>query len=89
MTPELADLIVARMHGDRRGRSAKGALRKSKRRTVLARDGHRCVMCGCADETLLTLDHVIPRSRGGPNSNDNLQTLCRACNEAKADHWSD
>jgi len=32
-----------------------------------------------------TIDHVIPRSLGGTNKEDNLQLLCKECNEEKAD----
>lgn len=54
---------------------------KRKRQRIYARDGHRCVTCGATKH--LTLDHVIPRSLGGTNSDDNLQTMCRPCNQAK------
>lgn len=39
-----------------------------------------CLACG-ADER--TVDHVIPLSKGGPNTFDNLQTLCLSCNSKK------
>lgn len=32
----------------------------------------------------LTVDHIIPKSRGGTDAHENLQVLCRACNSAKA-----
>lgn len=38
-----------------------------RRRSVLRRDNYRCVVCGCDDLGQLTLDHVVPRSKGGPN----------------------
>ena len=54
------------------------------RRRVLERDGYYCVYC---DEDLrdaeIHLDHVIPESKGGPTSYDNLQVTCRKCNLAK------
>ncbi|GAA5049284.1 HNH endonuclease [Nocardia callitridis] len=50
---------------------------------VLRRDRHRCGYCaGWAR----TVDHIRPRSRGGPNTWDNLVACCVACNTAKADH---
>ena len=52
------------------------------RRAVFARDGHRCQYCGAAAENL---DHVIPRSRGGPHSWDNVVAACRPCNARKQD----
>ncbi|MBC7290423.1 MAG: HNH endonuclease [Actinotalea sp.] len=52
------------------------------RRTVLARDGHRCAYCaGAAD----TVDHVHPRSRGGAHVWTNVVAACSRCNHRKAD----
>ncbi|HET9690562.1 MAG TPA: HNH endonuclease [Acidimicrobiales bacterium] len=52
------------------------------RRAVFARDGHRCQYCGAAAENI---DHVIPRSKGGPHAWDNVVAACRRCNTAKRD----
>ncbi len=52
------------------------------RRAVFARDGHRCQYCNRAAENI---DHVVPRSRGGPHSWDNVVASCRACNARKED----
>jgi 5-methylcytosine-specific restriction endonuclease McrA len=52
------------------------------RKGVLVRDGHRCVYCGAA---ATSLDHVIPRSRGGPHVWENVVAACHRCNHAKAD----
>lgn len=52
------------------------------RRTVFARDGSRCQYCGRAAENL---DHVIPRSRGGPHTWENVVAACRRCNTRKED----
>jgi hypothetical protein len=48
---------------------------------VWQRDGGGCVRCGAQD--YLEFDHVIPFSRGGSNSTENVQLLCRRCNLAK------
>lgn len=45
------------------------------------RDGYRCVYCG--EEGELQLDHVIPYSRGGPDTYENLVSACRTCNRTK------
>lgn len=58
-----------------------------KREAVYKRDGYRCLKCGCTEN--LTLDHVLPRSKGGSNEIENLQTLCKPCNEDKADTYID
>ena len=50
------------------------------RRAVFARDGWVCQYCGSAAENV---DHVIPRSRGGPHEWDNVVAACRRCNSKK------
>jgi 5-methylcytosine-specific restriction endonuclease McrA len=56
--------------------------RKISRRALFARDGWRCVYCGSAGGRL-TLDHVIPRSRGGDSTWENVVTSCAPCNLRK------
>jgi 5-methylcytosine-specific restriction endonuclease McrA len=53
--------------------------RRISRRVLFARDGWRCVYCGFAGGRL-TLDHVLPRSRGGESSWENVVTACAPCN---------
>ena len=52
------------------------------RRGVLARDGHSCQYCGHRADSI---DHVRPRSRGGPHTWDNVVAACRRCNSRKRD----
>ncbi|WP_349828282.1 HNH endonuclease [Brevibacterium litoralis] len=52
------------------------------RRGVLRRDRHRCAYC---DGHATTVDHVLPRSRGGANTWENLVACCRTCNNRKGD----
>ncbi len=52
------------------------------RKAVFARDGGRCGYCGAA---ATSLDHVIPRSRGGTHTWDNVVSACGRCNHVKAD----
>ena len=52
------------------------------RAAVFARDGHRCQYCGGSAESL---DHVIPRSKGGDHTWENLVAACRRCNLRKGD----
>ena len=56
--------------------------RKISRRALFARDGWRCVYCGTSNGRL-TLDHVIPRSRGGDSVWENVVTSCSPCNLRK------
>jgi 5-methylcytosine-specific restriction endonuclease McrA len=52
------------------------------RRTILARDAHVCCYCG---GKATTMDHVIPRSRGGRHSWTNIVASCYPCNQTKDD----
>jgi 5-methylcytosine-specific restriction endonuclease McrA len=56
--------------------------RKISRRALFARDDWRCVYCGTANGRL-TLDHVIPRSKGGESVWENVVTACAPCNLRK------
>lgn len=55
---------------------------------VLQRDGFRCRGCGATPATTagvrLQVDHVVPWSRGGKTTIENLQTLCATCNSGKS-----
>lgn len=53
------------------------------RHNVFKRDQFECQYCGTEED--LTLDHVIPRSKGGKSSWDNLVTACKGCNAKKGD----
>ena len=55
---------------------------KLSRREVFARAGHTCQYCGKQTHDL-TLDHIVPRHRGGAHSWENLVTACKACNHRK------
>ncbi|TAE58031.1 MAG: HNH endonuclease [Nostocales cyanobacterium] len=54
------------------------------RNFVYQRDKYQCQSCGKTFlETNLSIDHIIPLSRGGKNDISNLQTLCLTCNKRK------
>lgn len=69
---------------------------KSLKALVFETYGNRCLACGAEDlsyalngrmeaDVMITIDHVIPKSKGGTNDINNLQPLCKPCNNAKAD----
>jgi 5-methylcytosine-specific restriction endonuclease McrA len=60
----------------------RAAQRKISRRALFARDNWRCVYCGTTSGRL-TLDHVVPRSRGGDSVWENVVTSCAPCNLKK------
>jgi 5-methylcytosine-specific restriction endonuclease McrA len=57
--------------------------RRITRRAVFARDDWECQYCGA--RTSLTVDHVIPRSKGGESSWENIVASCAPCNRRKGD----
>ena len=54
------------------------------RHNIFKRDKHECQYCGTGKD--LTLDHVIPRSRGGRSIWKNLVSACKGCNARKGDY---
>ncbi len=79
--PRPSVILLGRYVRTPRGRSV-----PVSRRGVLRRDGHRCAYCG---GHATTVDHVLPRSRGGQDSWENLVGCCVRCNNAKGDRTPD
>jgi 5-methylcytosine-specific restriction endonuclease McrA len=72
----------ARSHGRRAtAYGGNGAYSVEEWKALCAKWGNKCLCCGA--ERTLTVDHVVPVSKGGANSIDNLQLLCRFCNSTK------
>lgn len=65
--------------------------KKVYRSTIYARDGHKCLACGTlpTKDNWLSIDHIVPLSRGGSYDMNNLQTLCRNCNTMKGNRIID
>lgn len=59
----------------------KTVIRQSLRTAVFERDGFACKSCGAQHD--LSVDHIIPESKNGPTTKENLQTLCQPCNSRK------
>ena len=63
-------------------------IRRERRLALYMRDGLACVWCGSSledDNVTLSLDHIVPVSRGGTNGSKNLVTSCRKCNSVRGD----
>jgi hypothetical protein len=71
--------VVARATG-----APTGQIPREVRQRAWQRYGGRCAECGATD--YLEFDHIIPRAKGGSNSDANVQLLCRRCNLRKSDH---
>lgn len=74
-------------NGRARRENVPGVLTVQDWELVLDKYGHKCLGCYSAGE--LEIDHVLPMSRGGRNSGDNLQPLCPSCNARKSDTYID
>ena len=61
----------------------KASVRPTRKKRVFNERGAKCAHCGTEEN--LTIDHIIPRSKGGTNKIENLQVLCKKCNLKKAD----
>ncbi len=71
------------LHLNRYDRTPRVSVRLT-RRNLMFRDGHQCQYCGKTPPLReLNIDHVLPRSRGGADSWENLVTACRVCNLRK------
>jgi len=55
------------------------------KRNLLKRDHYTCAYCGRQGTTALTIDHIVPRARGGRSDWKNTVAACFECNSAKAD----
>lgn len=70
-----------------RKKRARSQMTDKLRYSILKRDGFKCKICGrtANDGVKLHVDHIIPVSKGGETTPDNLQTLCETCNWGKSD----
>lgn len=79
-----------RMKSLNRYRSLVGQLPKDCMAILIKRYGERCMNPDCAgSDSILTIDHVKPVSKGGTNTMDNVQILCYSCNRRKGNRNED
>lgn len=83
----LSSTLVEKIRWAKSAAGQRSLMTNRLRRYIKARDGHACVFCGAAvaiePNLLLEVDHIVPVSRGGLSTPDNLQTLCWRCNRSK------
>ena len=78
---------INRLIIEREPQKKKAKIDHRLRKKVYERDKYRCVYCG--DFHDLSLDHVIPESKGGKTNAENLVTCCMACNLKKSNKTLD
>ena len=58
--------------------------KRHKKQKLIAVYGSYCWWCGkCLTEEEMTIEHLLPRSRGGSNSDENLRLACKSCNQSR------
>lgn len=75
---------IAVIYADRKGATLIGDLTPEQWEQVIEKYNHTCLCCGKREpEIKITLDHIIPLSRGGSHTKENVQPLCKSCNSRK------
>ncbi len=59
--------------------------KSSEKKAIIKSIGKVCAYCGCTNRFLLSIDHIVPLSKGGKDDESNMQATCRICNGLKAD----
>jgi hypothetical protein len=81
-----SDMTAFGTGGRKAGQGGKW-IRPERRLAILVRDGFTCMYCGRnlkdAPPAEVTLDHLVPCSKGGTNQSDNLVCACRSCNSSR------
>lgn len=84
----LVDLISQKVKYKKSVAGQRALMTRALREKIKARDNYTCQCCGLSTKQepnlLLEIDHIIPVSKGGITSEENLQTLCWRCNRAKS-----
>lgn len=76
------DILLRLRDAKARRRGAEGKFTPAEWRSLLDKYEHKCLWCGKTGGKL-TVDHVLPVSKGGTNYIDNIQPLCDHCNKSK------
>lgn len=75
---------VSVQKNNRRAREKRGRITNEEWAQVLEKYGNKCLCCGrSAPDVRITMDHVLPLDKGGMNTIDNVQPLCKSCNSKK------
>lgn len=90
LAEQLAEQFRVDLQQHRQRRQYHGRTRRpippGRRLAVYERDSFTCVSCErSGTDVTLSLDHIVPHSRGGGDGLDNLQTMCQSCNSSKGD----
>jgi 5-methylcytosine-specific restriction endonuclease McrA len=66
--------------------TSSGEAKRMWRKSIKEKWGDKCAYCG--SEENLTLDHIVPQSKGGSDTTKNVVCCCHSCNQSKGhEHW--
>jgi 5-methylcytosine-specific restriction endonuclease McrA len=66
--------------------TSSGEAKRMWRQKIKEEWGHQCAYCGYEDN--LTIDHIVPQSKGGMDNTKNVVCCCHSCNQSKGhEHW--
>ena len=86
---ELINALESKLTASAFAKEQRTLMTNKLREYIKKRDNFTCCNCGNSTHVepnlLLEIDHIIPVSKGGLTSEENLQTLCWKCNRAKSD----
>ncbi len=86
---ELIKVFESKLTASSFAKEQRNLMTKKLRESIKERDNYTCCMCGNSiynePNLLLEIDHIVPVSKGGYTTEENLQTLCWKCNRAKSD----
>ena len=84
MCPRLHEYVAKRGEGIWNHKWLDSPTGGAMRFKVLEAGGRRCALCGITSkDRALDVDHIVPHSKGGPSTFENLQILCSKCNRSK------
>ncbi len=85
----ISSYISEKIKYNKSAKAQRALMTNSLRTRIKERDNYTCQICSVSVEEqsllLLEIDHIIPVSKGGLSTSDNLQTLCWKCNRSKSD----
>jgi hypothetical protein len=85
ITPGTLKAILCDAKVYRRGEKNRSTVPPSVKLEAMVRDRHQCQGVGCGSVRFLNVHHIVPREAGGPNTLENLITLCSGCHRTLHD----
>jgi 5-methylcytosine-specific restriction endonuclease McrA len=85
IAPATLKTVLCDAKAFRKGEKNRSTVPPSMKLEALVRDRYRCQGMGCGSARFLNVHHIVPREVGGPNTLENLITLCSGCHRTLHD----